>query len=328
MGRVKKPVQQRARKDFIAGKHTRLHVRNMRQLPMTLSEAVVRYVRGRKTVAPRPATGSLAQYVMNPRANAFGACDWLHLGADVSLAKPAGGSYLARYTLNLGLRAASDPAAAPPRARAKHFLDEDLTTKPVDFDFAGLGKKLAAKVTARPIRFAVTADAECKVFKLADETASEGVIGRGVLVDIVATNGGKTDVAGVAALAPMVMQRLNPGVWPPRRRGKDAVQPACGGHYRAVRSRREPPAAHNMALFLFDGPRPTVDRLSANAAGYNFGLVAVKRPVTVKAGSAASVPLLFLNLNRPAKVESLDPIFVLDAIKPALKAKLNESASR
>ena len=42
--------------------------------------------------------------------------------------------------------------------------------------------------------------------------------------------------------------------------------------------------------------------------------------------SAAAMPLLFLDLNRPAKVKSLDPIAVLDALRPALKAKLNQSA--
>ncbi|KKK94603.1 hypothetical protein LCGC14_2681200, partial [marine sediment metagenome] len=187
-----------------------------------------------------------------------------------------------------------------------------------------LAKKLRVKVTTRARPFAVTADAECKTFALAPEGATDNVIGRGVLVDVALANNSDADVLGVAALAPMTMQRMNPGVWPTRVRGRDAVQPSYGGHYRAIGKYRKPANAYNMALFVFEGPRPAMDRLSANAAGYNFGLVAIKRNVTVKARSAGSLPLLFLRLDRPEKVKSLDPIAVINAVRPALMGKLKD----
>jgi len=298
--------------EFLACKLTKLSVRNMKMLPLTMSEAVIRYIEKRKVVAPRPAVHDLTQYVMNPEGNEFGANDWVHLGGDVAL-----GNSTTRYTLALGLREAKAPADAPAPQHSKHFVAVDMTAHSVDFSYAALARKLPVKVAVKPRRFAITADEACMKFGIIKEASGEGVIGRGVLVRITLANSGKTDVVGTAALAPMAMRRQNPGVWP-QRRGRNAVKVPYAGHYTATGRYRKPATRHGAALFLLDSPTAPVDRLSVSA-GYNFGLVAVKREVSVKAGSAAQADLLFVRINRPAKVKDIDPVVVLNAVTAALR---------
>jgi hypothetical protein len=291
----------------------------MELLPMTLSEAVIRYIEKRKTVTPRPVEGDLTQYMMNPQANSYSECDWLHLGADVALARPSGRTYRTRYTLALGLKSTEAEAPTGPAQHAKHFASEDITTTEVSFSFAALARKLPVTVTTRARRFAITANAACEKFAIADEKAADGVIGRGVSVDITLVNKGDADMTVEAALAPMTMQQYNPGVWPPSR-GKDAVKVNYGGHYRAVGPYRKPATEHQAALFMTDTPA-AIEKLAVSA-GYNFGLVALKRSVTIKAGSATRAPLLFVVIEKPKPVESVDPISVVNAVTAALKKAL------
>ncbi len=308
--------------DFLSAKHTDLSVVNMEQLPLTISTAVIGYIRKQKKVAPRRINDSLVQYVMNPQDNEFGQFDWLHVGAEASLVRPSGATYSQRYTLSIGLASAKDALQAPRKTARKWFVDENIVDTPVEFEFASLRKALPITVATKAIEFAVSADVTGKKFTLASADASKGVIGRGVLVDVTLHNNGVEEVAGPIALAPMTMQKLDPGVWPRQRREKGAVQSSFAGHFDAIGKYRKPADAFEAALFLFDGPRPTIDRLSVNKAGYNFGQVALKFDVTLRAQTVVSLPLLIITFERPKNVESLEPLAVLEAIRPSLLSKL------
>ena len=67
---------------------------------------------------------------------------------------------------------------------------------------------------------------------------------------------------------------------------------------------RKPPVVEQAALFLSADGRPAVERLTVNA-GYNFGLVAIRRQVHVEAGASVALPVLFIAVDRgpapPAK---------------------------
>jgi len=312
--------------EFLAAKHTSLPVRNMRQVPLSMAEAVAKYVRKRKKVAPRPTCFDLTQYLMNPRANAFGACDWLHLGADVALPGPKPGQvHRKRYTLSLGLRAAGAPAVAAPREKSKHFLDVDMTGqgKPATFEFKMLGRQLAVKATIAVSRLAIAADAACKTFRLADDGAA-GVVARAVLMDVRLVNGGAKDVTAVAALCPTAMRRIHGSTWPARERGKPAPKAYYVGFRQAVGPRKKPPVYQDAALFVAEDQAPAVTKHAARNVGYNFGLVGVSRQVTIKAGATASAPLLFIVADKPAQATSLDLAAALTAIKGDVITRLTK----
>ncbi len=331
----------RTPEEFLSARGTRLNLAHIKQLPLTISEAVIGYVGEQKKVTPRRISGSLAQYVMNPEDNEFGEFDWLHLGADVSLVRPSGTAFNRRYTLSLGLAQDKDsPQTSPNKPTstnktgdgsaisgelvqaAKHFVDENIADQRVDFEFSSLRKSLPVTVSTRVYEFAISADAEGKKISLISTQVSEGVIGRGVLVDVVLRNDATVDLTGPLALAPTTMQKMNPGVWPRRQRDANAVPSSFAGHFESFGEYRKPADAWEAALLLFDGPRPRIDRLTAHGAGYNFGQVALKCDVTVPARSTTRLPLLIVTFERPPNIESLDPLAILDAIKPGLMSIL------
>jgi len=311
-------------KEFLASGHTSLPVRNLRQIPLEFTEAVARYIKERKRISPRPVCFDLAQYIMNPQVNEFGARDWVHLGADLSWKRPQTGKPLRyRYTLNLGLGAAGDPELAPPRKNSKKFLDLDLTgAEAVTADFSKMGKKLPVSLNANATEFAIAADKSGTTFRLAGAEAADGVVGRGILVDIRLANQGERDVTGLAALAPTAMLRVEGPIWPEKQLGAP-LKSYCIGFRQAIGPRGKPPIHQNAALFLFDGPGHRVERLVANNAGYNFGLIAIRRSVSVKAGAAASLPLLFVAADGPIKGKAIDLAAVLDALKDEIVKKLS-----
>jgi len=309
--------------EFLASGHTSLPVRNLRQALVTMAEAVARYVGKRGKLSPRKACFDLTQYLMNPQANEFGACDWLHLGVNVTWTDPRNARPMRhRYTLNLALAGEGDPATAPPRKNSKKFVEVDVAAgKPVRFDFASLDRKLPAVATAACRRFAIVAGKDGKTFKLASPDAAEGVIGRAVLMDVRLANKAKHALAGLTALAPTTMQRIHGSVWPDPRK-KEGPKPYYTGYYQAVGPRRKPPVHENAALLVFDDGPARVSKLTANGVGYNFGLVAIYRRFTVPPGGAASIPLLLVGLDRPAKQPEVGLATVLDALKEAIAGKL------
>jgi hypothetical protein len=283
-------------KQFLAGGHTSLPVRRMRLSPIQVAEATIAYVREHGTLAPPRRTGSsLVDYIENPETEEFGALDWLHLGADVTWKDPQDGRPLPyRYTLNIGLRAATDPERAPPRENSKAFVELDLSGSTAA-TFAELGKRLpvTAAATARP----VTVDAETGA--------------RGILAEIRITNRGESAVAGVAAFAPSAIRRIEGGSWPDRNLRRPLSRPYVG-YQQAVGGSRKAPLHQNAALLLLDRPGRKVDRLVTPSAGYNFGLVAISCPLVLEGGQAASLPLLFVAVDTRKDGPVLDLAAAID----------------
>jgi hypothetical protein len=301
--KLPKVISFRTPEEFLAIGNTALPVRNMRQTPIEVAEAVASYIKKRGKVAPRPECFSLADYIQNPEANEFGACDWLHLGAGVAWKHPQTGKPLRyRYTLSLGLRAAEDPGLAPPRGNSKSFVELDLAAKgPTRFEFASLDKKLAATVSAvaKPIAVAN---------------------GKAILLDVRLANQGQRDLACTVALAPWEMQRIEGFTWPSPQ-DKAAPAPYHTGFRVAIGPYQKPTLHENAALLLFDGPAPKMGKLVARNAGYNFGLVGIHHALSVKANSAASLPLLFLAADAPDKGTPIDLPGLIDGLKGELMAR-------
>ena len=299
---------------FLAGKYVSVPVRKLRQIPLTVNEAVAAYIKKRGTVAPRPVSGDLTQYLMNPEANTFAAYDWLHLGMDVTWKRASGRRERARYTLSLGLREAKAPAPAAGKS-GKAFIELGSTKT---FDLATLGRKLPVAVAAQGVEFhAATADGG-KTFRFVPRTDKDAAV-KGEAMVLRLTNRGKADVAGIVALCPMKMDRINGRVWPERPTyGRSLKGSLCGmrwtrGPY------RKPPTSQKAVLFLFAKPGGKAEARAMSGVGYNFGLVGVSRPITVKAGETATVPLLIVQADRSAK----DPEIKLDALLEALRTDIN-----
>ena len=140
-----------------------------------------------------------------------------------------------------------------------------------------------------------------------------------VVVDIHLTNRGDRDVTGVAVLAPMTIQRVNPGYWPGKR--KDKSQPYYCGFQTAIGPRREPPVHENAALFVTAKGSPSLTKLIAPNVGYNTGLVGLRRSVVVKAGETVSLPLVLVAVNSPKD----KPIPLTDVME-GLKAEILKKA--
>ena len=119
--------------------------------------------------------------------------------------------------------------------------------------------------------------------------------------------------SGLVALSPRTMRRINGSIWPAGGRG--AAKTWYCGLRQTIGQYRKPPVHQNAVLLLSRGPAPQLGRLSVKGAGYNFGLVAAHRPVSIKGGETLSLPVLFVFVNKPAKVEALDLAAVLEAIK-------------
>jgi hypothetical protein len=294
--------------EFLAGPGTRIPVRNLVQTPLQMAEAVARYVRKHKKIAPRPVTDSLIEYIANPRDNEFGGSDWLHLGVD--LPKPGARAGDDRYTLALGIRAASEPEVAPPRKNAKQFLELALQGPPVSFDFASLEQKLPVTVASLVTRYAVKVDKEGKTYALVAPEAG-GAVGQAVLIDIQLANRGPTDLAITAVLSDTVMRSIYGQVWPEEAKGKAWY----AGYHRATGPAKLPPRREEAALLLCEGKSRT---LIAPNAGYNFGLVGMARDLTVNAGQSLALPLLLISVDRPNAGPDINLAAALDAVKPQL----------
>jgi hypothetical protein len=298
--------------EFLAGPGTSIPVRNLVQTPLQTTEAVARYVEKRRKIAPRPTYFSLVDYIVNPRDNEYGACDWLHLGMDVSWKRP-GGTTAGRYTLNLGVRPAGETPPALPRTSAKHFaeLPLDETVAPLAFDFATLQKKLPLAVAAKVRRYALTMASTGKGYALS-AGAAEGAVGQAVVVDLTLTNKGQADLAVSAVLADTVMRNVNGQSWPAEAAKEKGWY---FGYHRSVGQYQQPPTHQDAALLLVDAaPR----KLVAPGAGWNFGLVGMEHAPTVKAGQSLPLPLLFVSIDRPEKGPDINLQAALEAVKAEL----------
>ena len=314
-GKMPKLFKWATQEEFLAGAGAHIGVRNVVQTPLQTTEAVAQYLQKRKKVAPRATCFSLIDYIANPRDNEYGACDWLHLGADVAW-KP-GGAVADRYTLNLGVQPVGQAPADLPRKGAKHFAELGLDEKaaPLAFNFATLEKKLPLAAAAKVRRYALMVDGEGKGYALA-ANEPEGAVGHAVVVDLALANEGQADLAVSAVLADTVMRNIEGQSWP-----ADGTKEKGWyfGYHRSVGPYQKP-ATHEDAALLAVGAVPR--KLVAPNAGFNFGLVGLEHTLTVKASQSVRLPLLVVSIDRPAK----GPDVSLQAALEAVKAELLKAA--
>jgi len=306
----------RSPEEFLAGGHTSLPARNMRQSPIEVTEAVARTIRRRESVAPRKVCFDLTEYIMNPEANEFGACDWLHVGFDGDWqALQGGGARPFRYTLHLGLRAAAAPPLAPPRSDSKKFVDLLLTGRErrVEFNLAALGTKLPVAATL-DVKDLVVAGAEGPSFRLVDAPEAKGVVARAALIDVRLTNKGAGDVVAVAVVVTTALMRVHPSVLEvPEAKGEPrsyvGILPDFAKPTRVVVRLLAPGSGTPEAMVLPN-------------AGWNFGLIGLKEELTVKAGATVSLPLLFIAAHEPAESKAKLSL-VLEALKSDILTRLS-----
>ena len=292
--------------EFLAAPGAHIPVRNVIQTPLQTAEAVARYVRGHKEIAPRAVCFSLAEYIANPRDNEYGGSDWLHLG--LNLPAKGAGDEAERYTMALGIRPAGQPEAAPPRAGAKQFLEVAIQGPPLAFDFASLDRKLPVTAAVTVNRHAVTLDKDSKTYALAAEGAG-GPIGQAVLVEMQLANKGQADVSITAVLSNQVIGKVFGPVWPQEAKARTWYV----GYHQATGPAKQPPRREEAALFLGERPMRT---LVVPGAGYNLGLVGMAQGLTIKAGQSLTVPLLVIAINRPEAGPDINLAAALEAVKP------------
>jgi len=281
----------RTPEEFTACEALSLPLRDARYTDIQSVEAIAAYVRKRGRVAPRPVCFDLTQYLIDPEVNAFGAMDWLHLGIDGDWAALDGGKPApCRYVLNLGLRAADAPTKAPPREHAKQFADLPAEAA-AEVDFGKLDAKLPVMVRAgsRELTFGAeeqAADAE------AAGAAKAAIKVR--LIDVRLINRGRKDIAAFAALTQMSQGRRHPNVFT-----------ADGKAYVGVlRNFRDP----TDAVMLAAGPADSVGAIVAPGAGWNAGLMGVRRAFTLKAGRTDHAAVLFVYTAAKAKSADHGPL--------------------
>jgi len=303
--------------DFLAVRTDHIALKDFRQLPTQVIEATAQYIRKHERVSPRPVCFDLTEYIMDPEDNEYGACDWLHLGVEApwkDAGKGADAGRTDRYTLNLGLRAAGEPEAAPPRGNSKRFIDLDVTAKGTSFTFAGLDKKLPVAVTMTARRHTIAAR-ETEGYRLADAEANDGVVGRCLLVNLRLADAGPTDVAGTAIISASELRQVWRQTWPDEE--DKGSRGFYAGYHRARGEERKPPEHEDAALLLFAGEMPKTATLIAPNAGYNFGLAGVSASVALKAGSTLSLRLLLIAFDRPPGSDA-GLAQVLDALREDL----------
>jgi len=253
----------RSPEEFVASGNTSLPIRNVRQLPLEVTEAVGRYIRARGTVSPRAVCFDLDAYILDPRANHFGACDWLHLGLRGDWQNLDGGrSCPFRYVLSVGLRRGDDPERAPPRDKSKQFVELDLDNqaRPAAFRFETLGKRLTVDATIDVEHLSIVAGKGVKPFALADAGASEAV-GRMALLRLRLNNHSADELTALAALSTEALNSAQPGgrsrVWIIDR----TVLPGGSSTCRSLSTSTSPSARRETRSF------PLTDPLELGAAG-------------------------------------------------------------
>jgi predicted esterase len=310
---------------FLSSQFNSIPLKNVQPLPLQVIEATARFIQQRKTVSPRPVCFDLTEYIINPKDNRFGACDWLHLGLD-TLWRRGSSKVNDRFTLNLGLRLADEPDAAPPRQNAQHFweLGANIGGGPA-FSFARLEKRLPVSVTVTSDLYAITADKERKTFLLADAGSKENSIGQCLLVRLRLASDGNREIAATAVLSALDMRPVSGQSWPDE--GNKAQRSYYAGYHRSVGEYNKPPVHEDAALLLFADTPPNTTKLVAPNAGYNFGLVGFNAPLAVKAGQTICLPLLFVAVDKPADGASPRLADVLEGLKTELIRRVRSTVA-
>jgi hypothetical protein len=304
--------------DFLGNERNSLFARNLKLSPLQVTEAVAQYVRKRGRVGPRRVGYDLTDYVMNPEVNDFGAYDWLHLGIDADWLGPPDDDQAERYTVNLGFRRSDEPDLGPPRPDSKQFHELDPEDRnPVRLGFATLAKHLPLVLNLKASSWAVVADAGYGEFQLSKRDGTGHRVGRAALVDLQLINQGPKELAGEAVLADSILRKINGEVWPAG--GRESTGGYNAGFHRALGKWKEPPVHEDAVLLLFPGSASRLDQLVTPNAGYNFGLVGLRLPLTIKAGGTCSLRLLLIAVERPAETRSMMLETVLESLRDAIQ---------
>jgi pimeloyl-ACP methyl ester carboxylesterase len=304
--------------DFLGDERNSLLAGNLKLLPLQVTEAVAQYVRKRGRIGPRRVGYDLTDYVMNPQVNDFGAYDWLHLGIDADWLCPPDDDQAERYTVNFAFRRSDEPDLGPPRPNSKQFHELDFEDQnPVRLGFATLAKHLPLVLNLKASAQAVVADAGYGKFQLSTRDGTGRRVGRAALVDLQFVNRGQEEVAGEAVLADSILRKINGEVWPAG--GREATIGCYAGFHRAIGKWKEPPVHEDAVLLLFPGSASRLDKLVTPNAGYNFGLVGLRLPLTIKAGHTCSLRLLLIAVERPAETKSMMLETVLESLRDAIQ---------
>jgi len=275
---------------FTANGSASLPLQNVRQLPLQLTEAVAQYVEKRGSVAPRAVCFDLDGYLLNPRGNEFGACDWLHVGIagdwrQVGIAGSEADPF--RYKLNIGLRGSDDPELAPPRGNSKAFLEQSIEAAkaPASFRFATLDKGLPVDATIDVQSFSITGGSGGTKFALADAGAADAV-GGATLVRLRLINRGTDEVTALAALTTEALTQVSANAinLPPDRNGRSDLV----GIVTDLRK------ANQAAVLTRPAEAESVQRVILPGAGFNFGLYGLRAYIAIPPGKASTVPLLLV----------------------------------
>jgi hypothetical protein len=310
--------------EFLANENNSIPIRGLKRTPLQVAEAVAQYLRKHQQIAPRRTSFRLADYIANPEYNDFGACDWLHLGTEVSWPNEhAGGAQ--RYTISLGVRPYDAPAQAGPRPDSKCFVEFDLAEEdPALFDFARLDWELPLAVTTETRRWAiaVAADGESAVL---EEPGAERAFGGATLLIMRLASRADRDLALKIVLNRSVMSRIHGEAWPDAAtKDQDSY---FAGYHRAVGQYRQPPDHEDGVLLLSAAGPATLNRLVAENAGYNFGLVGLEHETTIRADSTLVLPVLFVWVSRSEQLPEARLIDVLMDLKNDLIGRLTIDAS-
>ncbi|MBC8875598.1 MAG: prolyl oligopeptidase family serine peptidase [Planctomycetes bacterium] len=306
--------------EFLGSERNSMFAANLKLLPLQVTEAVAQYIRKRGKVGPRRIGYDLTDYVMNPEANDFGAYDWLHLGIDTDRLGPPDDEQTERYTINFGFRRSDQPDLGPPQPNSKQFRELDLEHRdPVRLGFVNLAKQLPLNLNLKTSSWAVVANAGYEKFQLAAPNAEGHRVGRAALVDLQFVNQGPTELAGEAVLADSILRKINGEVWPTGAR--DSTVGYYAGFHRTIGKWKEPPVHEDAVLLLFPDGAAKLDKLVTPNAGYNFGLVGLRLPVTIKAGDTCSLRLLLIAVERPPETKSMMLETVLESLRDSLPAR-------
>jgi hypothetical protein len=246
----------------------------------------------------------------------------VHLGISCPVEDPRrGGSRPRSLSVGLGLRAEDSDRKGGAGSERFATLRADEAGVGLRLDMAELAKKLPVEVRTETRRFSLSGDcgspAGAAPVRLA--AAGEGKSGSVALVEIKVTNKGQRDLTGVQVLASPRMRKTNGGSWPGKpKKGESARSP---GYFRGFLDGVGPRKKEYQLVLsgvAAAGGAPACEPLII-PSGFNFGLIGLKREITVKADSTLSLPVVFVVANAadPAKPR-IDLAGVMEAIRDAL----------
>ncbi len=267
--------------EFLAAQSAQLPLKNLRYSDIEWTAAAVQYVRRHKEVSPRPECFDLTRYLLDPQVNQFGAYDWLHVSVPDA-------------TVHIALHHAGQPKMAPPRANSKAFVELMPREATQHLDLSTLSGKLPVAVEISTQMFAIHTSEEQDTFRLMPIEKAGNKVGRLALVQLKLVNQGNVGIEGLAVLGAPKVYRIDGDAWPGRKLKEHDPKSFVGFH--ELHGPRENPTSQKAELFVIE-PEASIEPLRLPNAGFNLGLVGLKRELRLPAKSSVMVPLVLLQLD-------------------------------